>query len=313
MTEFFTYEHLTWPEVAALPRATPLLLPPDMREWVAPDHMVHFIMDAVMALVGGRVDGTMVRQGEERAVLEGVFYIPDSSSDEVTAILKREELYEDEPYITLGREIRAGGRNVGRVNGRSVNIGLLRELGAYLVDIHGQSEHLSLLDVRSHINLLDRYANCGSEISDYQQHFHALQDTRRELKHLRELEKEAEKRAELLSFQAQEIEAARLTVGEENELEPERNRLANAEALTAAAHEALQLLDEGSPDTSSVTDMLGQGSRLLASLTRLDPEQQGLLSQLEDAAAMLEGSLDQVVRQDIGVDSSLSADKCRKL
>ena len=245
------------------------------------------ILDAVMAVVGGRVDGTMVRQGEERAVIEAVFRIPDSSAEEVTSILKREELFDDEPFVTLGREVRTGGRNVGRVNGRSVNIGLLRELGGYLVDIHGQSEHLSLLDVRSHIHLLDRYANCNQEISDYQLHYHALQAARRGLKHLRQLEQEAEKRTELLTFQAQEIEAARLTTGEETELEQERNRLANAEALAAAAHEALALLDEGSPETSSVTDMLGQGSRLLASLAKMDPEQQGLLDQLEEAEAIL--------------------------
>ena len=86
------------------------------------------ILDAIMALVGGRVDSTMVRQGEERAVLEAVFRLPETSREQIIAILEREELNDGEPSLTLGREIRANGRSVARVNGRSVTIGLLKEL-----------------------------------------------------------------------------------------------------------------------------------------------------------------------------------------
>jgi len=245
------------------------------------------ILDAIMALVGGRVDSTMVRQGEDRASLEAVFRLPETSREQIVAILEREELYDGEPCLTLGREIRANGRSVARVNGRSVNIGLLKELGSYLVDIHGQSEHLSLLDVRSHLGLLDRYAGSEPELAVYQAEYHQLQQIRRELKHLRELEQEAEKRSELLTFQVQEIEASRLVLGEEEELEQERNRLANAEALAGTAQEALSLLDESSPEASSVTDLLGQASRSIAALARIDPGQTVLVDQLELANATL--------------------------
>ena len=245
------------------------------------------ILDAIMALVGGRVDATMVRQGEERAVLEAVFSLPDTSREQIVAILEREDLYEAETYLTLGREIRANGRNVARVNGRSVNVGLLKELGSYLVDIHGQSEHLSLLDVRSHLGLLDRYAGGDTELAAYQAVYHQLQQVWRELKALRELEQEAEKRSELLNFQAQEIEAAKLKPGEEEELAQERNRLANAEALASSAQEALTILDEGNPESSSATDLLGQAARLLSTLARIDPEQTALTDQVELATATL--------------------------
>ena len=245
------------------------------------------ILDALLALVGGRVDSAMVRQGEERAVLEAVFTLPETSREQIVAILEREDLYEGEPDLTLGREIRANGRSAARVNGRSVNVGLLKELGGYLVDIHGQSEHLSLLDVRSHLGLLDRFAACEQELAAYQGEFHQLQQIRRELRSLRELEQEAEKRSELLTFQAQEIEAAKLKPGEEEELAQERNRLANAEALASTAQEALTLLDEGNPESSSASDLLGQAGRSLASLVRIDPGQAALAEQLELAAATL--------------------------
>jgi len=245
------------------------------------------ILDAIMALVGGRVDSTMVRQGEDRAVLEAAFRLPETSREQVIAILEREDLYEGEPFLTLGREIRVNGRSVARVNGRSVNVGLLKELGAYLVDIHGQSEHLSLLDVRSHLGLLDRYAGSERELAAYQSEYHHLQQIRRELKSLRELEQEAEKRSELLTFQAQEIEASKLKLGEEEELEQERNRLANAEALASTAQEALSILDEGTPETTPATDLLGQTARLISALARIDPEQAALSDQLELATTTL--------------------------
>ena len=243
------------------------------------------ILDAIMALVGGRVDGTMVRQGKERAVLEALFAIPAACRDEINAILEREGLFEGENNLSLGREIRAEGRSVSRVNGRSVNVSLLKELGSLLVDIHGQSEHLSLLNVRSHLDLLDRFAGCDEDLELYRVDYHTLQHIRRELKDLRELEQEAARRVELLAFQAQEIETAHLLPGEEEELERERNRLANAEALAANAQEVLNILDEGSPETSSALDQLGQASRLLGALARIDPQQAGLADQLEGASA----------------------------
>ena len=245
------------------------------------------ILDAIMALVGGKVDGSLVRQGEDRAMLEALFDIPAACREQVSAILEREGLFEGEPFLSLGREIRAEGRSVSRVNGRSVNVSLLKELGSLLVDIHGQSEHLSLLNVRSHLDLLDRFAGCAAALEAYQAEFHALQQIRKELKALRELEREAARRQELLAFQAQEIEAARLQPGEEQELEQERNRLANAEVLTANTQEVLNILDEGSPETPSALELLGQASKLLAALARVDSQQVGLVDQLEEASTTL--------------------------
>lgn len=245
------------------------------------------ILDAIMALVGGRVDANMVRSGAERATLEAVFRIPSQTKSEIVEILKREDLDEGEPFVTLGREIRGEGRSVARVNGRSVNVSLLKELGHYLVDIHGQSEHLSLLDERSHLGLLDRYAVTQAELADYQASYKKLTGIRRELKSLRDLEKESARRLELLSFQVNEIEAAQLKEGEEEELDQERSRLANAESLSSSAQQALALLDEGLPDTSSAVDLIGRASQLLASLARIDASQQELAAQVEAVNAQL--------------------------
>jgi DNA repair protein RecN (Recombination protein N) len=263
------------------------------------------IIDAVETLLGGRADATLVRSGAERASIEGSFRIPSFSRAAILAILEREDLVESTDLVTLAREIRLNGRSIARVNGHSVNAGLLRELGEYLIDVHGQSEHLSLLRVSQHLGLLDSYAmtDPGSPIQGafdaYSQAYKRLNALRRELEGLRQAEREAARRADLLNFQIKEIEAARLRPGEEEELRDERNRLANAEELALLAQQAIQALDEGAPDSPAVTDLFGQVVHALTSLARLDAAQsatqertQALLEELSDLARGLRAYLE---------------------
>jgi DNA repair protein RecN (Recombination protein N) len=250
------------------------------------------IIDAVETMLGGRAEATMIRTGAERANVEAVFRVPEAVRPAVHAILEREGLLEgdaeaDADAVTLGREIRRAGRSIARVNGRSVNVGLLNELGEYLVDVHGQSEHLSLLRVRQHLALLDGFANVDAELTAYRSTFHRLQAIRRELTELRQAESDAARRADILTYQINEIESARLRPGEEEELRDERNRLANAEGLASLAQEALQALDEGTPESPAVTDLLGQVTHAMTALARIDPGQTALNEQAQSVAESL--------------------------
>jgi len=239
------------------------------------------ILDAVVMLIGGKADTTFVRTDSEAAFVEGVFQLRGPEKEAVHSILQREELMDDPNYVVLTREVRREGRSVARVNGRTVNVSLLKELGAYLVDIHGQAEHLSLLDSRAHLGLLDRYAEVARPLSDYRQTYHTLLNLRRELNELRKAQADAERRIEMLTYQAEEIEAAHLKPGEDEELRKERDRLANAESLARNAQEALAVLEEGSPDTPAATDLIGQASQALAALAKLDSAQNELANQGE--------------------------------
>jgi DNA repair protein RecN (Recombination protein N) len=237
------------------------------------------IIDAVEVLLGGRAEAVMIRSEAERAIIEAVFEIPEAIQPQLMAILEREALLEEKNRVTLGREIRRNGRNVARVNGRNVNTALLTEIGELLVDVHGQSEHLSLLRVRKHLQLLDSYANAEDSLADYRKTYRRLQSVRRSLEELRQAESDAARRTDLLSYQINEIEAARLQPGEEDELKEERNRLANAEGLATLAQEAVQILDEGMPETASITDLLGNVTHAISSLSKLDPSQETLAEQ----------------------------------
>jgi DNA repair protein RecN (Recombination protein N) len=239
------------------------------------------ILDAVVMLIGGKADTTLVRTDSDAAFVEGVFQLRGPEKEAVHSILQREELLDDPNYVVLMREIRKEGRSVARVNGRTVNVSLLKELGALLIDIHGQAEHLSLLDSRAHLGLLDRYAEVARPLSDYRQTYHTLLNLRRELNDLRKAQADSERRLEMLTYQVEEIEAAHLKPGEDEELRKERDRLANAESLARSAQEALAVLEEGSPETPAATDLIGQAAQALAALVKLDPAQSDLANQGE--------------------------------
>ena len=259
------------------------------------------IMDALEMLLGGRTEATVIRVDAERAAVEGVFKLAGAEKQAVLAVLKREDLLDDENYVTLAREVRREGRNTARINGRTVNVALLKEIGAFLVDIHGQTEHLSLLDVRAHLGLLDRFAGVDTLLSDYRQSYARLQAIRRDLNELRTAQADADRRLEMLTFQADEIDSAALKPGEDEHLRQERDRLANAETLAANAQEALGLMDEGTPETPAISDQLGQAVAALSSLARVDPSQndlsargETLLESLSDIARDLRNYLESI-------------------
>ncbi|MEY2818192.1 MAG: repair protein RecN [Chloroflexota bacterium] len=239
------------------------------------------ILDAVVMLIGGKADTTFVRSESDAAFVEGVFQLKGPEREAVHEVLNREELMDNPDYVVLMREVRKEGRSVARINGRTVNVGLLKELGALLIDIHGQAEHLSLLDPRAHLGLLDRYADVSKPLNDYRQTYHSLQTLRHELNDLRKAQADADRRIEMLTYQVEEIEDAKLKVGEDEELRKERDRLANAESLAQNAQEALAILEEGSPETPAATDLIGQAAQALAALAKIDAGQSDLANQAE--------------------------------
>src|SRR5512147_34324 len=239
------------------------------------------ILDAMVMLIGGKADTTFVRTDSEAAFVEGVFQLKGPEKEAVHEVLNREELMDDPNYVVLMREVRREGRNVARVNGRTVNVSLLKELGSILVDIHGQAEHLSLLDSRAHLGLLDRYAEVARPLSDYRQTYHTLMNLRHELNDLRKAQAEADRKIDMLTYQAEEIEAARLKPAEDEELRKERDRLANAESLAQNAQEALAVLEEGSPEVPAASDLVGQAAQALAALAKIDSAQNELANQAE--------------------------------
>ena len=260
------------------------------------------IIDAVSTLLGGRAESEYIRAGTDESRVEGIFHLDEAMQAAILPLLKEDGLEgEDDETLILAREIRRSGRNICRVNGRAVTLGTLERIAQRLVDIHGQSEHLSLLRVREHVNLLDRYAGLWPLRSQVAARVSALHQVQRELMELLRDERELARRADLLEYQVQEIAAARLEVGEEEELEAERNRLANAERLTELTDEAYRALGEGEEGQASAIDLLGLVVGNLASLEKIDPSlaerrraTEEVSYQLEDLTQSLRAYHDQI-------------------
>ncbi|MRS05180.1 DNA repair protein RecN, partial [bacterium] len=248
------------------------------------------ILDAIEALVGSKTDVNSIRAEADKAQLEAVFRITATNQAAVLTILERESLLDDgaREFVTITRELRREGRTVARINGQSVNISLLRELGSQLVDIHGQSEHLSLLNVRNHIRLIDRFAGDLDTLASYKDDYRQLRKVQRELDSLHQQERDADRRTELLTFQADEIESAKPVVGEDVELKEERNRLANAEGLAEMSRTAIALLDEGEPEMPNIRDLVGQLVNALTTLAKIDSSQSEMLEQGQNIAVTID-------------------------
>jgi DNA repair protein RecN (Recombination protein N) len=194
------------------------------------------ILDAVSLLLGGRADTNVVRSGAEAAMIEGTFALPEGPIRErILAIVQREALEgEALDHLVLTREVKRGGRTIGRVNGHTANVNVLREISEGLVDIHGQSEHLSLLKPASHVDLLDCYGGLQKQRSAFAELVHQVYEVRAELRNLTTNEQVRQQRAEMLAYEVEEITGANLKSGEDEVLRVEAKRLAGAEQLAAS-------------------------------------------------------------------------------
>jgi DNA repair protein RecN (Recombination protein N) len=262
------------------------------------------IIDALGMLLGDRATADWVRAGSELAEIEAAFQLADPQLvEELQPTLEENGLDDpDNPHwIALSREVRRSGRNICRVNGRVVNLQMLGEITGHLVDVHGQGEHLNLLRPRTHIHLLDRYANLLPQRQALAAHVTQLRKVREELNRLRQDARTIAQRVDLLSFQVEEIFAAQLRADEEPELESERRRLGNAEALIKLAQAAQAILSEGESEMPGAVDLISEAVGRLERLARIDPdmdtlatEGQLLLEQAADLARSIQDYADQL-------------------
>ncbi|MBI4318158.1 MAG: DNA repair protein RecN [Chloroflexi bacterium] len=262
------------------------------------------VIDAVSALLGGRCDTEMVRDGAERARVEGIFALPNAKnpdSSPVRACLQEYGLDDGEDSVILSREIARSGRTIGRINGRAVPVNVLQQVARELVDIHGQSEHLSLLRVPRHVDLLDEYSGLMGARAEVASKVSRWREIKRQLQILLKDEREIARRLDLLRFQVDEIRSAALRVDEEQELESGRRVLANAETLIAAANQAYTALYEGQGRRQPVIELLGEAHARLAEIAALDQSMQDsagtaetLLYQMEDLSRSIRAYRDRV-------------------
>jgi len=273
------------------------------------------IIDAMGAMLGAKVGPEFIRHGQNQARVEGFFELKldeaaleDERFKKLLERLNAESLLDDNSRtatglnLTLSRELNLSGRTVCRVNGTAVRQDMLRDIGEALVDIHGQTEHISLLRVSEHLELLDQYAGVIKQRNAVSEMVGTLRAVRKEISSLQRDERELNRRVELLKFQVEEIAAAKLQLGEEEALLKERQILNSSEKLTTLADRAYKVLyqgfDEGGDEGGyagrakasgrSIQESLSEVERLLGDLQKFEADFAKHLEAVQEASFKLE-------------------------
>jgi len=245
------------------------------------------IVDAINMTLGERADADMIRSGSDRAIVEVVFDL--SRSSKAVDVLRMAGFEPEDGRVILSREIHSNGRSQCRVNGRPAALSLVKEVTDHLVDIHGQHDHQSLLRPDSHIDLLDEW--CGADAlllrARIAQGYARLRELKGELRQLEADERERARNIDLYRFQIDEIERASLSPGEEDRLELEFARLANAEKMQESVSRAYQALGDRSNEMCAL-DRVAEAADAIRQAASIDPALNNLLASVDSVIYQLE-------------------------
>lgn len=244
------------------------------------------IIDAVSLLMGGRGQKEMIRSGEKKAVITGLFEL-DDQKEKIAQLCDQYGLPHDDDQLVISRELAVKGRNVVRINGQLTTINVLRDIGHYLVDIHGQHDQQILMDQDRQIDLVDNYAPASfkDDLADYQADFEKWQKLINQLRHLRQDAQELAQKQDILQFQNNELESADLEDPEEDEkLEEEYNELNNYQKIADTANYFMQLYDD---DEHGIATLLGDAQNAATDLTEFGSKFKDFAKTVDDGVYAL--------------------------
>ena len=242
------------------------------------------LIDSVSFLTGGRVSRELIRAGEDRALVSALFSPPEG---ELATALG--ELGIDLPEgdsLLLQRVMTRDGRSTARINGRAVTQGILREAGALLINIHGQSDNQKLMQASAHKALLDNYAQDADEISLYAEDYRRWKMTCDEIERLRCNAAERIRMQEMLEYQIKDIDSAKLKEGEEERLTERRDKLLHMEKINRQVNLACRALCDG--EKATVATLCDRAEAALASIAAIIPECDGLMERISALRAEAE-------------------------
>lgn len=240
------------------------------------------ILGSVNLALGGRYTRDIIRDGADYGFVELTFEIRDPGQIER---LKALDVFPEEGMVVLSRRLMEG-RSVSRINGETVTMGLLREVSAVLIDIHGQHEHQSLLYKKNHLEILDAFAReegagCRQAVQEAYRDYRACE---KELEEVSMDESQRAKEMAFLEFEVEEIEKAALQEGEDEELESAYRRMANGRKIAGSALEAYRYTSE---DPDSASENLSRAIRALSEAAECDEGARQLQEQLVEVDSLL--------------------------
>ena len=235
------------------------------------------VIDAMGAVLGGRASRELIRTGVPKAFVSAVFsHVPA----DLPGLAENGIAPDEDGNLLLQREMTVDGKNTCRVNGRPLTVTQLRQIGAELLNIHGQHDGQQLLDEEQHGAYLDRFGRMDAPLAAYRKEYAAMAALREQIRTLQMDEAEKARRMDSLRFQINELERAELVPGEEEELNARRELLRNGEKYIAALSGADYCLSGDDSSTGAVT-AIRDAEEALHGIRHLSPDLEELYKRLE--------------------------------
>ena len=259
------------------------------------------LIGGINAVLGRRVSRDIVRAGAEKAYVSAVF---DGVPDDVNKKLAEIGI-EPEDELIISREISADGKGTARINSRAVSVSALRDIGDFLVNIHGQHDSQILLDPLKHLDILDSFGQTDGVLSDYRESFKELQSVARQISALRQSEREKERRTAYLKSIVDDIGPLNLEQGEDDEVEQKFNLIDNAVELSAAIKSAVSLLS-GGDEGGGAGELISDASAEISGNEELMPQLKPLYERLSSAGIEIADISDELSRlaESLDIDAS---------
>ncbi|EFR44021.1 DNA repair protein RecN [Streptococcus pseudoporcinus] len=242
------------------------------------------IIDAMNMMLGARASIDVIRHGAQKAEIEGFFSI-DHKAELMTLLEANGIDVQDE--LIIRRDIFANGRSVSRINGQMVNLSTLKEVGQFLVDIHGQHDQEELMRSAHHLAILDAFGDSSfqNQKVTYQETFEAYKSLRKKVIEKQKNARDHKERIDMLAFQMAEIEAVDLQKGEDISIQSERQRLLNHKQIADTLANAAVLIDN--EELSSLSNIRSAMNDLLT-IENFDPDYQLMARNITEAYYILE-------------------------
>jgi len=265
------------------------------------------IIEAIDLILGGSAASDLIRDGEGSLIVEGLFLLTPQEKELINNLNLDIEIVDEEGVLLIRREVNKKGRNKCWINQRLINLSTLQEIGKFLVDLHGQHNHQSLLDSSKHIDLMDNLG--GDKIIKYRKelfdNYRRWREKNKELFQLLEDKEENLKKVDFLKFQLEEIDKTSLVKGEDKALEEEEMVLKNAEKIIETMEKANFIFYEGGLEQSSVRDSLNEVSADLGEIASLDRRIEKIRENLREVGYQFEDIVNEIVKykDEIDLDS----------
>ena len=225
------------------------------------------IIDSIGLVLGAKSEREFVRNGEQCLMVSALF---GKFENRALSILSDAGIVtDDDGCIFIQRTVAVDGRSQVKINGRTVSLAVLKNISQALICIHGQNDTGSLLDPARHLELVDIYADNGELVADYKAKYEVLCDIRQKIKNLKELDSERERRREMLEYQINDIDSAKLHNGEEEELVDKKLKIKNSEKIIKNSEFAFKAL-KGS-EKGSVSSLIDRTSSALEQISGIIP------------------------------------------